>query len=95
MKRPITATLWRSTGPRNPRELVWVRHYSWVDTAVARASQLALYCQEGDVIEFASIELGFQIGTLKVLAGCKTQLTYSELIKSSPTLLKLFNEIKA
>lgn len=85
MMRAISATLYRG----KKKEKVWVRYYSWMDTAMPRAVQLALQTgQDGDVVEFASQELGFQIGVLHVGKN-RVQLEYSELVKHSPSLMRL------
>lgn len=77
------------------KEKVWTRYYAWMDTAMPRAVALAMQTGEvgdvGDVVEFSSIELGFQIGTLHVCPKNKIELTYSTLVKSSPSLMKLVN----
>ena len=86
MSRPISATLYRG----KKKEKVWVRYYSWMDTAMPRAVQLALQTgHEGDVVEFASTELGFQIGVLHVLPNNRVELEYSPLVRHSPSLMKL------
>lgn len=75
------------------KEKVWTRYYAWMDTAMPRAVALAMQTGEvGDVVEFSSIELGFQIGTLHVCPKNKIELTYPPLVKSSPSLLKLVND---
>lgn len=85
MQRAICATLYRG----RKKEKVWTRHYSYMDTAMPRAVQLTLQTgQEGDVVEFASQELGFQIGVLHVGKN-RVQLEYSPLVKSSPALMRL------
>lgn len=94
--RRIKATLWRKTeaGPDDTtrRKPVWTRYYAWMDTAVPRATVLALYDgQKGDVVEFESTELGFILGHLKVTGSSRIELTYSPLVKSSPSLLKLMS----
>lgn len=87
--RRIIATLYRG----KKQEIIWVRHYNWMDTAMPRCVQLALcYGSPGDVVEFASTELGFQIGTLKVLPKQQVELIYSPLVKNSTALLKLLNQ---
>lgn len=86
MMRAIAATLYRG----KKKEKVWVRYYSWMDTAMPRAVQLTLQTgQEGDVVEFHSQELGFQIGVLHVRAKNRVELEYSELVKHSPSLMRL------
>lgn len=86
MIRAISATLYRG----KKKEKVWTRYYSWMDTAMPRAVQLAIQTgSEGDVVEFASTELGFQIGVLHVRAHNRVELEYSPLVRSSPTLLRL------
>ena len=75
------------------KEKVWTRYYAWMDTAMPRAVALALHTGEvGDVVEFSSVELGFQIGILHVCPKNKVELTYSSLVKNSPSLLKLVND---
>lgn len=91
MSRQITAQLWRSTGPGKPRELLWTRYYAWMDTAVAKASSLALYYEVGAVVEFTSSDRGFHLGTLKILPKRKVELSYSALLDNSPALLKLLS----
>lgn len=84
--RAISATLYRGRS----KEKVWTRYYNWMDTAMPRAVALAIQTGvEGDVVEFASTELGFQIGVLHVRANNRVQLEYSPLVHSSPTLLRL------
>lgn len=84
--RAISATLYRG----HNKEKVWTRYYNWMDTAMPRAVQLAIQTgSEGDVVEFASTELGFQIGVLHVRAKNRVELEYSELVRHSPTLLRL------
>jgi hypothetical protein len=87
--RRIIATLYRG----KKQQKIWVRYYNWMDTAMPRAVQLALcYGVPGDVVEFASVELGFQIGTLTLLPKQKVELTYSPLVQNSASLLKLLNQ---
>lgn len=84
--RAISATLYRG---RN-KEKVWTRWYNWMDTAMPRAVALTLQTGvEGDVVEFASTELGFQIGVLHVRSKNRVELEYSPLVSHSPTLLRL------
>lgn len=72
------------------KEKVWTRYYAWMDTAMPRAVALALQTgQVGDVVEFSSVELGFQIGILHVCPKNKFKLSYSPLVRNSPSLLKL------
>lgn len=88
MHRKIIATLFRG----KKKEKVWTRYYSWMDTAMPRAVQLALQTGvEGDVIEFASVDLGFQIGILRLMPNNRTELEVSPLVKHSPSLMKLMN----
>lgn len=87
--RRIVATLYRG----KQQQKIWVRYYNWMDTAMPRAVQLALcYGVPGDVVEFASVELGFQIGTLHILPKQQVELKYSPLVQHSATLLKLLNQ---
>lgn len=88
-QRRIVATLLRG----KKQEVVWVRYYNWMDTAMPRALQLALcYGSPGDVVEFASTELGFQIGILRIQPKQRVELEYSPLVKHNATLLKLLNQ---
>lgn len=88
-QRRIIATLLRG----KKQEKVWVRYYNWMDTAMPRALQLALcYGNPGDVVEFASTELGFQIGTLTILPRQRVELVYSPLVQHSTSLLKLLSQ---
>lgn len=88
-QRRIVATLLRG----KKQEVIWVRYYNWMDTAMPRAVQLALcYGAPGDIVEFASTELGFQIGTLRILPKQRFELEYSPLVQSSTSLLKLLSQ---
>lgn len=86
MQRSISATLYRG----KKKERVWTRFYSYMDTAMPRAVQLAIQTGgDGDVVEFASTELGFQIGVLHVRSRNRVELEYSDLVHNSPSLLRL------
>ena len=86
MNRKIMASLFRG----KKKEKVWTRYYAWMDTAMPRAVALALQTGEvGDVVEFSSVELGFQIGILHDCPKNKFELSYSPLVRNSPSLLKL------
>ncbi|OMP14233.1 hypothetical protein COLO4_00150 [Corchorus olitorius] len=75
------------------KEIIMVRRYSYFDTAMPRMLQLAItQCNEGDFIEFASIEEGWQLGILRILKGGKFEMEMSELVKAAPSLLKLMSE---
>jgi len=88
-KRRVIATMTRGTS----KEVIMVRRYSYFDTAMPRMLQLAIsYCNEGDFIEFAGIDLGFQLGILHVRKGGRFDMEMSPLVKSSPSLLKLMSE---
>lgn len=88
-RRRVVATMTRGQS----KEVIMTRHYAYFDTAMPRMLQMALnYCNEGDFIEFASIEHGFQLGVLHVRKGGKFEVTMSALVKASPTLLKLMSE---
>lgn len=90
MQRKIIACLYRG----KKKELVWTRYYSWMDTAMPRAVQLAMQTgTTGDVVEFASTELGFQIGILRLMPKNKVELEISPLVKNSPSLMKLVNPL--
>lgn len=86
MQRAISATLYRG----KKKERIWTRHYGWMNTAMPRAVQLAIETgSDGDVVEFASTELGFQIGVLHVRSRNRVELEYSNLVHNSPSLLRL------
>jgi hypothetical protein len=86
MQRAISATLYRG----KKKEKVWTRYYNWMDTAMPRAVQLAIQTgNDGDVVEFASQDLGFQIGVLHVRSKNRVELEYSDLVHNSPSLLRL------
>jgi hypothetical protein len=88
MTRKIMASLYRG----KQKAHIWTRYYSYFDTAMPRAVQLALtYGEPGDIVEFSSTELGFQLGTLKVLPRSQYEVKMSPLVKASPSLLKLMN----
>ena len=90
MSRPITAVFLRSTGPKQPKQELWHRHYCWMDTAMPRAVGILLNGgQVGDQVEFHFTETGFLIGTIKMTANNKIQVTYSELVESNPKLKAL------
>lgn len=90
MKLQIQATLLRSTGPKQPREPIWTRHYAWMDTAMPRIVQLVMRdSQPSDVVEFIGKEQGFQIGVLFVNKGNQLSMEWSPLVKTSPGLMKL------
>ncbi|MNN70247.1 hypothetical protein D3C81_1860870 [compost metagenome] len=58
-----------------------------------RMLQLAIsYCNEGDFIEIASIEFGYQLGVLHIRKNGKFEMEMSSLVKASPSLLKLMSE---
>jgi hypothetical protein len=44
------------------------------------------------VVEFASTDIGFQIGVLHIRSGNRIEMEYSDLVRSSPSLLKLLGE---
>lgn len=89
-RRKVIATMLRG----RQQEVQWVRHFAYFDTAMPRAVQLALtYGVEGDVVEFASNEHGFQLGTLHVLAGGRYEVKMNPLVKHSPSLLKLMGPL--
>lgn len=87
--RRVIATMTRGRS----KEVIMVRRYAYFDTAMPRMLQLAIsYCNEGDFIEIASIEFGYHLGTLHVRKGGKFEIEMSDLVKASPTLLKLMSE---
>lgn len=88
-RRRVVATMTRGKS----KEVIMVRHYSYFDTAMPRMLQLAIsYCNEGDFIEFASAELGYQLGVLHIRKGGRFDMEMSPLVKASPSLLKLMTE---
>ena len=87
--RRVIATMYRGKS----KEVIMVRHYNYFDTAMPRMLQLAIsYCNEGDFIEFASTQIGHQLGVLRILKHGRFEMEMSNLVKSSPSLLKLMNE---
>lgn len=90
MARQISATLFRSTGPRKPREPVWTRKYAWMDTAMPRAVQIPLREGEvGDLIEFSGEQAGFQLGTIELGEKCTLKVEWSPLVQAHSGLMKL------
>lgn len=88
-RRRVVATMYRGQS----KEVILVRRYAYFDTAMPRMVQLAInYANEGDFVVFHSDDYGVEIGTLRVNRGNKYDLTMSELVKASPSLLKLMNE---
>lgn len=88
-RRRVVATMTRGKS----KEVIMVRHFSYFDTAMPRMLQLAIsYCNEGDFIEFASTEIGHQLGVLYICKGGRFEMKMSDLVKSSPSLLKLMTE---
>ena len=66
--RPIIATF--HTNGKNPD--LPSRHYSKLDNAIPRATQLMMTKgRPGDVVEFSHAVTGKQLGTVKVKAGGK------------------------
>lgn len=89
VKRRIIATMTRGCS----KEVIMVRRYGYLDTAMPRMLQLAMtYCNEGDFIEFASLDLGFQLGELHIRKGGIFEMKMNPLVKNSPSLLKLMSE---
>lgn len=65
--RHIVATLHRRVGESNRTQALWTRHYTRVENALRRATELFyLEGQPGDVMEFALITNGMQLGTIKM-----------------------------
>ena len=88
-RRRVTAIMYRGKS----KEITMVRHYGYFDTAMPRMLQLAIsYCNEGDFIEFSSIEFGHQLGVLHIRKGGRFEMEMSPLVKASPSLLKLMTE---
>ena len=87
--RRVIATMYRGKS----KEVIMVRRYSYFDTAMPRMLQLAItQCNEGDFIEFAGIEEGWQLGILRILPKGRFEMEMSDLVKSAPSLLKLLSE---
>lgn len=75
------------------KDPVMVRTYSYMDTAMPRMLQLAMtYCNEGDFIEFSSIEFGWQLGIMRMRKGGQISVEISDMVRNSPSLLKLMSE---
>lgn len=90
MALQIRATLLRSTGPKRAREVVWVRRYGWMDTAMPRAAQLLMReGQPGDLIEFSGESEGFQLGVMRLVGAYAIQMEWAPLVKQSPSLMRL------
>lgn len=90
--RQVTATLWRSTGPGQDRVELWKRHFSWMDTALPRIIQVLLReGQVSDLVVFHSTDIGFEIGVVELKPKNKIRIEYSDLVKSSSTLMRVFN----
>lgn len=88
-RRRVVATMTRGKS----KEVIMVRYYNYFDTAMPRMLQMAIsYCNEGDFVEFASVEFGHQLGVLHIRRGGKFEMEMSSLVKASPSLLKLMNE---
>lgn len=87
--RRVIATMYRGRS----KEVIMVRRYAYFDTAMPRMLQLAIsYCNEGDFIEIASIEFGYQLGVLHIRKNGRFEMEMSSLVKASPSLLKLMSE---
>jgi hypothetical protein len=87
--RRVVATMYRGKS----KEVIMVRRYAYFDTAMPRMLQLAItYCNEGDFIEIASIEFGYQLGVLHVRKSGRFEMEMSPLVKASPSLIKLMSE---
>lgn len=57
---------------------VWVRHYTRVQSAIRRATELAfLDGQPGDIIELSHVATGMQIGTIHLSVGNKITTTWT------------------
>lgn len=94
MNRRITATLMRSEGPGLERKPVWVRRYNWLDTALPRATALAInYGQPGDAVVLHFSETGFEIAVLTVSARCRIEIAYSALVNSLPKFQALLKGV--
>jgi hypothetical protein len=88
-RRRVVATMYRGKS----KDIIMVRTYGYFDTAMPRMLQLAIsYCNEGDFIEFSSIEFGHQLGVLHIRKGGRFEMEMSPLVKASPSLLKLMTE---
>ena len=88
-RRRVVAKMMRGRS----KDVIMVRHYNYFDTAMPRMLQLAInYCNEGDFIEFSSVELGFQLGILHIRAGGRFDMKMNPIVKDSPALLKLMTE---
>lgn len=69
--RPIVATIYRDGKVHS------MRHYARITTALPRGVAILLeHGQPRDVIEYASAEHGYQIGTVKVHAGGKIDIKF-------------------
>jgi len=88
-RRRVVATMTRGKS----KEVIMVRRYSYFDTALPRMLQLAIsYCNEGDFVVFTSAEYGLHLGTLFIRKQGRFDIEMDDLVKASPSLLKLMNE---
>lgn len=88
-RRRVVATMHRAQS----KDVIMVRHYAYFDTAMPRMLQLAMsYCNEGDFVEFTSAEYGWSLGLLRIKKGGKFEVTMTDMVKNSPSLLKLMSE---
>lgn len=90
VQRRVVATMMKG---QSKEVIIGPRSYSYFDTAVPRMLQLALtYANEGDIVEFASIEFGFQLGIMHIRKGGRFEIVMNPMVKESPSLLKLMND---
>lgn len=88
-RRRVVAVMMRGKS----KEVIMTRYYSYFDTAMPRMVQLAITnSNEGDFVEFASVEFGHQLGVLHIRKNGRFDMEMSPLVKASPSLLKLMNE---
>lgn len=87
-RRRVVATMTRGRS----KDPILVRHFMYFDTAMPRMMQLAIsYANEGDFVSFVSADLGFEIGVLRIKSNNRFEMEMNQIVKSSPSLLKLMN----
>lgn len=75
------------------KDIILTRRYVYFDTAMSRMLQLSIsYANEGDFIEFVSIDFGIQLGILRILKKGRFEMEMNDIVKDSPSLLKLMTD---
>lgn len=86
-RRPVLAILHRNG------TIVWTRHYRRLQNGIRRAVELTLEMgQPKDVVEFA-LSTGGQLGTIRVRAGGRMDLAWTELGKAEKMVEAAIEEL--